>query len=174
MYPTDSAFIHLVQFFPFDFLQRLKVDSSYSNIEIDYTKGISKKYSRSLDVYLNQTTQWRFTSTLRATNFIADLTEMNIQYIYFNTAASNIELTLPKDKEFIEIIIESDASNIELELSKDYFCEVFTNTALSNTGFEDFIEESSGYYKTPDNANSARKVKITISGSVSNFDINRK
>lgn len=170
---TDTAFIHLMQFFPFDFYQRLKVDSTYSNIEIDYNKGISRKYSRDLEVFLNKTTLWRITSNLNACDFLADFTDINTNYIYFNSAASNIELTLPSNQEFIEIIIESDASNIDLKIPNDVSCEVFTNTTLSNANFEDFEEVSSGHYKTFSVSKSTKSIKISLSGSVSNFDIER-
>ncbi len=153
----------------------ISYDSTYSNIEINLNSNKRYLRDRSSLIQLNDSVAWSINADIGATDINADFSNLNISNMHLNCGASNIELEIGNKQENTDIVFESGASNIEITIPKEAICEVYSNSALSSSDFDDFEEINSGYYRSDNSTHSStQKIKITISGAVSNFEIIRR
>jgi hypothetical protein len=172
--PIDSALLVLSQNHSIG-SNCVNYDSSLSNIEINLNNIKRSRHSRNSEIQLNDSISWNINADFGASDIHADFSNIKVSSLHFNCGASNIDLELGKRQESTDIVFESGASNIEITIPKEAICEVYSNSSLSSSDFDDFQELSSGFYQSNNTMYSSnQKIKITISGAVSNFKISRQ
>lgn len=150
-------------------------DTLNSNFELNLELSKFNNHHNSTKVFLSDTVEWCINNDLGATDYNADFSNIKLKSAYFNTGASDITLEIGNKQLNTDLVFECSASDIEINIPKDAVCEVYSNTTLTDTNFDNFEEVNSGYFRSVNSTGvSNQKIKITISGSVSNFEINRK
>ncbi len=154
---------------------KLKHDSTYKNYELicNPKKWKSIKNGFSGDLQLNDSTIWSINAKLGATEFNGNFKDIKVGKLFLSAGASDINLEFGKKHNDTEILIESGASDIEIDIPFDAYCEISTNTSLTSSNFEDFEEVNPGFFRAGIPDSNVSKFRITISGGVSNFQINR-
>lgn len=153
----------------------LNCDSTFSNYELNF-KSRNFNVARngiSGDLQLSDSTIWTINATLGASQVNGDFKNLKVGKLLISAGASDLTLEFGKKHNDTEILIEAGASDIEINIPYDAYCELSTNTALSDYNFQDFNEEYSGFYRTPETQNSDIRFIITISGGISDLKINR-
>lgn len=150
-------------------------DSSFTNYELNFKSRNfnAAKNGISGDLQLSDSTIWTINASLGASQVNGDFRNLKIGKLLISAGVSDLNFEFGKKHKDTEILIEAGASDIEINIPYDAYCELSTNTALSDHSFSNFNEEYSGFYRTPDTQNSEIRFIITISGGISDVKINR-
>ena len=153
----------------------LNCDSSFSNYELNFNSKYFHSAKNGIvgDLQLSDSAIWTINATLGASQVKGDFKNIKVGKLLISAGVSELNFEFGKKHNDTEILIEAGASDIELNIPYDAYCELSTNTALSDYNFQDFNEEYSGFYRTPETQNSEHRFIITISGGISDLKINR-
>ncbi len=154
---------------------KLNHDSTFKNYELICNPKNWKSFKNGFsgDLQLNDSTIWSINAKLGATEFNGNFKEIKVGKLYLSAGASDINLDFGNKHTDTEMLIESGASDIEINIPFDSYCEISTNIALTSANFENFEEVNPGFYRAGNPDSHSNKFTITISGGVSNFQINR-
>jgi hypothetical protein len=153
---------------------KIDYDSLYRNYEIT-SLGLNNdaESGQTSELKLSDKSRWNLNVDLGAANLNGDFSNLNIGKLYMHSGASDIQLKLGNKSKYTEIVIEAGASSVELDIPRDAYCEVYTNSHISDNNFEGFTEVNSGFYKTNNSNSTNNVIIITISGAISDCNINR-
>lgn len=161
-----------------DKLQIEKGDSSGS-FDIDFVYDVKNKFlkhishDRKARIKLNPVPVWDFRLKVGATDFECDLSSFKSRNISLNSGAADIELVLGDLYDAIELDINAGASNVEIKVPRSSGCFIDSKTGLSSKDFYGFSSLGGGEYKTDNFDVAEKKIHISISGGVSNFEVER-
>ena len=108
-----------------------------------------------------------------ATDMNCDLTKYKTKNVSVNTGAADIEIILGELYEDTNLNVNAGASNVEISVPMTSGCEIVSQTGLSNRDFYGFNNIGSGKFRTDNFENAEKKIRIKISGGVSNFEVRR-
>lgn len=139
------------------------------------TKNISQDLSYSMGkIQLNDSTNWNFKANISTSNLKANLSNIKLSKLFLNSTDSEIQLEIGNKAPIVDILLESDASSVTIKLPYNAYCELSSNIPIEDFHIHGFKKEYSGFYTYGDSLNSSSKIKITLTGSLSDFSITRQ
>lgn len=124
-------------------------------------------------IQLSDSTIWNIKSNISSSDLVGKLENIKISNIFLTSTESIIELELGAKSPQVEVLLESEKSDLSLKIPYDAYCEITSNIRINTFSIEDFKEIYPGFYSLGDSSNCSTKIKITLTGKLSDLKISR-
>lgn len=128
---------------------------------------------RSGTLQISDSSVWSIKSNVSASNLNWNFSNVKLSKLFLSSNTSEIFLELGDRNPVTEVLMESDMSEVNINIPYNAYCELSSNVPLSDFNIDDMNEVYSGYYTCGDSTNCSSKIKITLTGSLSDFKISR-
>ncbi len=138
------------------------------------SKGLSQNLSYSIGkIQLSDSTNWNIKSNISSSKIKGDFKNIKISSVFLTSTESNIEFVFGTKSPQVDLLIESEKSDLSIKVPYNAYCELTSNIPMNDFSIEDFKQIYSGFYTLGDSTNSTAKIKITLTGNVSDLIISR-
>ncbi len=157
------------EFEPFEEFSRIEKEADILIYHSPVTKKvISNNIKNNWQLKLNNKIIYDLSVKTGAIDIDCNLSDFNVEKLYIESGASNINLVLPQYDS--KIIIDTGVSNIEIAIPKNVGATVNIDSGIAIKDLDDFIKRN-GTYISHNYNESEFKTEIEIDCGVSNIDI---
>ncbi len=143
-----------------------KLNGESKNIIDDLSGPIGK-------VQISDNILWNIKTNIFSSDFNGNFKNIKVSKAFISANTSDLFLEFGDKTPQTEILIESELSDISINIPHNAYCELSSNIPMSDFKIDDMEEVYSGYYKCGNPDNCTNRIKITVTGQLSDFKISR-
>jgi len=122
---------------------------------------------------LNSTPIWDINVETGATKLDFDLTKFKVRSLKISGGAASFDVKMGEPLDDTHINIETGVSEVNISIPKDAACSIETDSGLSSNKFDGFNKTDDNRYETAGFGGAKKKIRIHMSGGISDFKVNR-
>ncbi|MCU7490963.1 MAG: LiaF transmembrane domain-containing protein [Bacteroidota bacterium] len=157
------------------------LNNETSDSSADITFEMNNKHQRivhglgknRMEIKLNSNPVWDMDLNVGAASVNLDLVPFKAENIYLKSGASSLKLKLGDKNPMTKVKFESGVSRLEIMIPKTSGCEINSDTEFSKKEFSEFVKIDDNVYRTPDFAQSGKKIYLEIAAGVSSVKVER-
>lgn len=144
-----------------------------TSITLDAKGGFSSGKKREVNLKLNKNVVWNLNFNSGVSSIKCDLIKFKIDTINISSGASSMYLLFGKEKDTINLIVDSGVSNLKIDIPNEFSVRIASDLALSKFNMKDFYKVDEDIYLSNNFGKTNKVVFINFDGALSNLDINR-
>ncbi len=148
-----------------DFQQNGKIKG---NIHFDRGDASNK-----VEVSLNAAPTWNLDLGVGVGKLDFDLEKFKVKTLNLQTGAADVEIKLGNLQQNTDVKVEAGLAKVKFKIPKEVACEVRFEGALNEKELDNFQKVEEGLWRTDNFSSSNKKIKFSIEGGLSSFEIIR-
>ena len=132
-----------------------------------------KNNSNEANMLLNVNPIWNINVDAGATKLNFDLTKFKIRQLSIHGGAADYEIKLGQPLAQTNVDISGGVSSVKIHVPMNAACHIATNSGLTDNHFGGFNKNSDNTYETAGFASAKNKIYISLSGGISDYNVDR-
>jgi len=129
--------------------------------------------SNSATFKLNPNPIWEIDVETGATELNFDLSKFKVRSLKLSGGAASFHVKLGQPLATTNVEVSTGVSEVVINIPQNAACSITTDSGLSSNQFDGFTKKSDDNYETPGFANAKNKLRLKISGGISDFKVSR-
>lgn len=155
-----------------DIVKNEQLLSQHADIDLEIYPLVHQK--REITIQLHPFPVWEMSLEMGACKSIMDMHKFKIKDISIEAGISDIYLKIGDLYPEVNIEVSTGASKVKIEVPSTMKCVIHNESALGNSRFIGFENQSGSVYTSPNSQNSLKgQIDISIESGVSNIEIIR-